>query len=65
MQLVAYGVQDVYLCNWPYFSGHSTTFHRGTTSRFRGKHNFYEHIKNPAIKHLENIIELILEREDH
>lgn len=52
MQLVAYGVQDVYLSGGPcnYYSGHSTTFHRGKTSRFAGKHNFYEHIKKPGNK---------------
>ena len=42
MQLIAYGGQDVYY--------YSTTFHRGTTSRFRGKYNFYEHIKKPGNK---------------
>ncbi len=42
MQLIAYGGQDVYY--------YSTTFHRGTTSRFRGKRNFYQHIKKPVNK---------------
>jgi hypothetical protein len=50
LQIIAYGAQDSFFMNSiesTYF-GNSTTFHRGKVSRFRGKHNFYEHIKKPV-----------------
>ena len=52
MQLVAYGMQEIYIDygHTNYYSGNSTTFHRGKVSRFRGKHNFYQHIKKPGNK---------------
>ena len=51
MQLVAYGPWDVYVySNDIYFEGNSTTFHRGTGSKFRGKHNFYKRIKKSGNK---------------
>jgi hypothetical protein len=50
LQIIAYGASDhLLMCDDKLlFYGNSTTFNRGKVSRFRGKHNFYEHIKKPV-----------------
>ena len=50
LQIIAYGASDhLLMCDENlFYYGNSTTFHRGKVSRFRGKHNFYEHIKKPV-----------------